>query len=211
MTTATGCVRRAHRASRHSGDRSTSGAPWRLRRFQRGPGSPARRRPLASTSRWYFVPAMPRSVGFRPISSPHCRLDRDAVDAAARPVRHLRLGQLIEHELVQPVPHPGLLPSSQPPPRGVPGAVAQLPRQVTPMTAGVQHEQDARQRGPLIDPRPPSRPAGRRSRRKQRLDQLPQPIFDQPPLPRRRRHGRTRSSINNRRSRTDTPGFETRS
>ncbi len=64
---------------------------------------------------------------------------------------------------MQPVPHPGLLPGPQPPPGGVPGPVAQPRWEIAPAAAGVQHEQDALQRGPLIHPRPPTRTLRRRS------------------------------------------------
>ncbi len=111
---------------------------------------------------------------------------------------------------MQPVPHASGLPRAQPPPGGVPGPVSQLEREVPPAAAGVQHEQDAFQRGPLVDPRPPARPLRRRPRREQRFDQLPESVFDQPLLL-RPRHDRARSLITTRRSRTDTPGSETTS
>jgi hypothetical protein len=74
---------------------------------------------------------------------------------------------------MQPVPDPGGLPLPQPPPRSVPGPAAKLRGQVPPPAAGVQHEQDPLQRGPVLDPRAPTRTAGRRAGRDQRLEQLP--------------------------------------
>src|SRR4051794_29617152 len=50
-------------------------------------GSVCTIRPVASTSRWYFMPGLPRLVGFGPLSSPAFCADGDAVDAAGRPVR----------------------------------------------------------------------------------------------------------------------------
>ena len=76
------------------------------------------------------------------------------------PVDQLVLGEFAEDELVQSVPDPGLLPGAQPPPGGVTGPVAELRRQVAPAAAGVQHEQDAFQRGAFVDPRPSARASG---------------------------------------------------
>jgi hypothetical protein len=88
---------------------------------------------------------------------------------------------------VQLIPHAGVLPLAQPPPRGVPGTASQLGGQIAPATTGLEHEQDPLQRGAVVDPRSPTRTACRRGRRDPRLDQLPQPILDQP-LPLHPRH-----------------------
>lgn len=131
---------------------SSSGANSMLPWVFADDSSVCRTRPLASTSRWYFVPALPRSVGFRPVSSPPFRPHRQL---AARPV---------------------------PAPSSVSGAVAELGWQVAPAAVRVQHEQDAYQRGPLIDPRPPARTLRHRTPRQQRLDQLPEPVLNLPLL-----------------------------
>ena len=51
---------------------------------------------------------------------------RHRVHTAARPVQQVGPGQLFEHDAVQPIPHPGLLPGAQPPPGRLPGPAAQL-------------------------------------------------------------------------------------
>ncbi len=56
--------------------------------------------------------------------------------------RHPTVGQLVEHELVQPVPHAGVAPLPQPPPSGVPRTEPELGRQVAPATSSDQDEQD---------------------------------------------------------------------
>ena len=80
--------------------------------------------------------------------------------------------------------------------------------QVTPSTAGAQHEQDPFQCRAILDPWSATRPAWSWARREQRLDQLPEPVVDESLV---RRHGRRGSLVRQPRSRTDTPGFETRS
>jgi diacylglycerol O-acyltransferase len=89
----------------------------------------------------------------------------------------------------------------------VPRSAAQLWWQVSPPAAGVEHEQDPLQGGPVIDPWSSTRPTSHCTWRDQRLDQLPEPILDQPLLL-RPRHDRRRSTIGVRRSRSDTHSFE---
>jgi hypothetical protein len=57
--------------------------------------------PLRSHSTWYFLPALPRSVGLGP---------------PAGPVQQIVLGEPVEHEAVQPPPAARLLPLAQPAP-----------------------------------------------------------------------------------------------
>jgi len=83
-------------------------------------------RPFASHSRWYLVACLPRSVGLWPVSSPPFRAHRHRVDARPGPVQNVGVGQFVEHESVQAVPHVGVLPGAQAPPCRVPRAAAQL-------------------------------------------------------------------------------------
>jgi hypothetical protein len=82
----------------------------------------------------------------------------------------------------------------------VPGPAAQLFGEVAlfgkvaPATAGVEHQQDPFECGPVIDPRPPARTPRHRAARNQRLDQFPEPILDSPLLL-AVRHDRRRSTI----------------
>lgn len=142
----------------------------------------------------------------RPAFRPH----RHGVDAAARPVQQVRLGQLVEDQSAQPVPHAGVLPFAQPPPRGVPGPTAQLRREVPPPAAGIEHEQDPFQSGPVVDPRSPTRTTRYWPGRDQRFDQFSEPILD-PLMLHVPRYNRRRSTISSSRSRSDTPSSETRS
>jgi len=57
--------------------------------------------PFASQRMWYFDPALPRSVGLGPVSSPPFRPHRHPIDTAARPVQQLRIGELVETALAE--------------------------------------------------------------------------------------------------------------
>ena len=75
---------------------------------------------------------------------------------------------------MQPLPDAGLLPVAQPPPAGHARAAAQLPRQLLPGDAGLEHEHDALERPPIRDARTagPACTAGLGGR-DQRLDEGP--------------------------------------
>jgi hypothetical protein len=62
---------------------------------------------FASHKTWYLDPALPGSVGFGAVS---CPLDRTDTPSTTRPVQHLRVGELVEDQLVQAVLHAGALP-----------------------------------------------------------------------------------------------------
>src|SRR6266516_2653742 len=72
--------------------------------------------PWASTTRWRFVPCLPRSVGFLPVSWPPRGRHRGGVQRGPVPVDAIGLGQLFEKHLVQPAPDARLVPVSQPAP-----------------------------------------------------------------------------------------------
>ncbi len=76
--------------------------------------------------------------------------------------------------------------------------------QVAPATAGVEDEQDALQRGAVVDARAATGSLRRRPRRDQGLEQLPQPIIDQPLLS-RPRHDQRLDLARRGASRSDTP------
>jgi hypothetical protein len=84
--------------------------------------------------------------------------------------------------LLQPVPRTGVLPGPSPP-GGVPGTAPELRGKVAPPATGAQHEQDAFQRGTIIDPRTPTRTSRSRPSREQRPNQLPEPVVNESPLP----------------------------
>ena len=103
--------------------------------------------PWASTTRWRFVPCLPRSVGFLPVSWPPRGRHRGGVQRGPVPVDAIGLGQLFEKHLVQPAPDARLVPVSQPAPARHPAPTPHLGRQVLPGDARLQHEQRR-------DPRP---------------------------------------------------------
>jgi hypothetical protein len=134
--------------------------------------------PWASTTRWRFVPCLPRSVGFLPVSWPPRGRHRGGVQRGPVPVDAIGLGQLFEKHLVQPAPDARLVPVSQPAPARHPAPTPHLGRQVLPGDARLQHEQDPRQRRPVRHPGP-SALGLRRLRREQRRDPRPQRIRQQ--------------------------------
>src|SRR5579864_2592766 len=93
--------------------------------------------------------------------------------------------QLREQQLVQPLPHAGLLPRAQSPPGGHPTTKAELLRQMLPTDPRVQYEQDPLQREPVIKRLPTRIAKTTLPPRQQRLDPLPKRIRD---LPRLRPH-----------------------
>src|SRR3954454_16315206 len=94
--------------------------------------------PRASTSRWYFVPRLARSVGFGPVSSPPFRPDADLVQAGPGPVQPPLLAEPVEDGGARPVNHAGLGPLVQAAPAGPARAVAELGGQLGPADAGGQ-------------------------------------------------------------------------
>src|SRR5579864_978265 len=93
--------------------------------------------------------------------------------------------QLREQQLVQPLPHAGLLPRAQSPPGGHPTTKAELLRQMLPTDPRAQYEQDPLQREPVIKRLPTRIAKTTLPPRQQRLDPLPKRIRD---LPRLRPH-----------------------
>jgi hypothetical protein len=78
---------------------------------------------------------------------------RRAVEARSGPVALLGFARSIRERGVQPVPAAGLLPVAQAPPAGHAAAAAHLLGQVRSGDAGLEHEQDARERRPIRPPR----------------------------------------------------------
>jgi hypothetical protein len=103
------------------------------------------------------------------------------------------------------VPDAGGLPGAQATPGGVSGAGAECRGQVAPAAAGIEHEQDAFKRGAVVDRRSSTRPTRWWPGRDQRLEQVPQPIIDQPLLL-RPRHDERLDLAQLRERGSDTPG-----
>src|SRR4029077_13252256 len=64
--------------------------------------------PCASTTSWRFVPCLPGSVGFLPVSWPLRGRYRGGVQGGPVPVDTIGLGQLFEQHLVQATPDAAL-------------------------------------------------------------------------------------------------------
>ena len=111
--------------------------------------------------------------GSDPFWRPLFRLQMAGVGDRALPFQLVERVQLGEQQLVQPLPHSGLLPGAKPPPSGHAAAKAELLRQMLPADPGVQHEQDPLLHLPVVE-----RLAARIAEtplphRQQRLDPLP--------------------------------------
>ena len=131
--------------------------------------------PRASVTRWRFVPGLPRSVGFGPVAGPLFSRDRRAVQASPVPVDLTRCVQALQQHVMQAAPYARRLPIPQPPPATHAGAAAHLGRQHLPRQTRAQHEQDARQCGPILDRTTPALGTGPR-RREERSDLIPEII-----------------------------------
>ena len=70
----------------------------------------------------------------------------------ARPLDLTRSAQSRQQQLVQPLPHAGLLPPIQPTPTGHAGAEAERGRQMPPGDPGVENKEDPLQRLPIRQP-----------------------------------------------------------
>ena len=110
--------------------------------------------PPASTTRWRFEPCLPRSVGFGPVLSPPGGGHRRRVERGPGPVDLVGLAQAIEQSTVQPPPHARLVPLLEPAPAGHARAASHLLGEHLPGDARLEHEQDARESGPVVDARP---------------------------------------------------------
>jgi hypothetical protein len=86
----------------------------------------ARGMPRRSTSRWYLLPGLPRSVGLGPVSSPPLGAHAHAVQAGPRPVKLALPAELVEQQVVELLPDTGALPVTQAPPAGDRAATAEL-------------------------------------------------------------------------------------
>jgi hypothetical protein len=93
-----------------------------------------------------------------------------AVGDRRSPVDRARRVEALKQRLVCALPHPGLLPVAQAPPRGH-ARTAQLTRKMPPRDPGHQHGHDRVERHAIGHPRPACR--RRLDRRQQRLDGLP--------------------------------------
>ena len=100
-----------------------------------------------------------------------------AVNGAAVQVQAVGGAQLGEQAFMQRGPDAGLGPVAQPPPAGDAGAADQAGGQLVSGDAGLEHEDDAGQRGPVTDRPPPRIAMPPRTRWwQQRLDPLPQSV-----------------------------------
>jgi hypothetical protein len=104
---------------------STSGSSWVASWALAAESRTASGMPLRSTTKWYFEPGLPRSVGFGPVASPPFWRGK-AVHARPRPVEGRLVAQPVQQLRVQLLPDAGLLPIPQPPPAGNAAAIAKF-------------------------------------------------------------------------------------
>ena len=108
--------------------------------------------PHRSVSRWYLDPGLPRSTGLGPVRAPALRAHAQRVEARPRPVELAGAAELVQHQVVELLPHAGALPVTQPPPAGDGAAAAELAGgEQPPGDAGVELVDDAGQRGAIVD------------------------------------------------------------
>ncbi len=91
--------------------------------------------PLRSTTTWYLVPGLPRSVGLGPVCSPPFGAHADAIEARSAPVDGRLVAEPVQQRLVQLLPDPSLLPVAQPSPAGGAAAATQFLGQQPPGAA----------------------------------------------------------------------------
>ena len=103
--------------------------------------------PCPSVIRWCFEPVLARSTGLGPVLGRLESPDVRTVDHHPRPVHDTRGVQFGQQVLVQPLPHPGLVPVAQSAPGGHARAEPQLLRQELPRDAGAEHEQNPSRHG----------------------------------------------------------------
>src|SRR5690606_20238627 len=74
-----------------------------------------------------------------------------AIDDGTLPVDPVGSLQLSQQDLVQPLPDAGPIPVAEPSPAGHAATAAQLARQVLPVDAGLQDEEDAGEAPAILD------------------------------------------------------------
>jgi len=140
------------RQPRTGGILSISGSSW-VPSWRLPPvNATARGMPAPSVRTWCFEPGRARSNGLEPLLRPRLAPAHARADHRAGPVSLPAVLEFSHQQLVQPLPHPGPVPSLQAPPAGHPGPEPQLLGQELPLDARVQPEQDAAQHLPVRDP-----------------------------------------------------------
>jgi len=125
-----------------------------------------------------LLPLFLRSTGLGPFFSAERRADRGGVDDHAAEIDRVRLAaQLVQQQPVQTRPHARVDPLAQAVPQRH-ATAAHLLREVFPLDAGLEHEQDPRQAQAVRLARLPTFGAGR-VHRQDRLDLGPQLVGHQ--------------------------------
>ena len=132
--------------------------------------------PRASVTRWRFVPGLPRSLGAGPVAGPPFLAGTDALSRQAR-LQSISpcCVQALQQHVMQTAPNARHLPIPQSPPTTHAGAAAHLGRQHFPRQPRAQHEQDARECGPVLNWTTPALRT-RPRRREKRRDLIPEII-----------------------------------
>ncbi len=105
--------------------------------------------PRPSTTRWRFVPGLPRSVGMDPFSAPLFGGNAGAVQRSPAPIQLTSLVKALQQHTVQGRPHACLLPFVQPAPTGHARAAVHLPGQVLQGQPRLEHKQNTGERRPV--------------------------------------------------------------
>ena len=121
----------------------------------------ARGTPLRSVRRWCLEPGLPRSVGLEPTASPPFGGHARRVQARPRPVHLAALSQQVQKCSMQTSPYARLLPVPKPSPAGHAATETHLLGQHSQRDATTEHEDDAREHGPVRYPRPTAPRPGR--------------------------------------------------
>src|SRR5215218_7372280 len=129
--------------------------------------------PPRSTTTWRFEPDLPLSVGFAPVFWPPGGGNARRVQGCPLPVDLVGLAEVVEHRLVEALPHARFVPLLEAPPAGHARAASHLLGEHLPRDAALEHEQDAGERRPVVHAGPAALGLGRLLGQ-QRLDHFPQ-------------------------------------
>jgi hypothetical protein len=176
----TGRRRRGPRRERTAGIARTSGLRARLSCVLAPDTATASGMPWAVTKMCSLQPCWPRSTGFGPVSDPPFGPRRRGVHDRRGPVEPAPGAEFVQDRQVQPAPQAGPGPGREPAVRRR-GRDPERLRQMPPGTSAGQHEHHRREDRPFIQRGGPTPLRSRVERRQQWLDQLPQPVRNQPP------------------------------
>src|SRR5262245_53272284 len=129
-------------------ERQQLGDVWGIGLCQPG----GQRNPLGIGDEVMFAPQLPAISGVRAGRVATQRgLEQGAINQSPGPVKAVGPMQLVEQNFVQTLPDTGPLPAAQARATGLAASPAQFCRKVIPIEAGLQDEDDARQKTPRME------------------------------------------------------------